>query len=306
MNKTNKINYSSKYISGIMLFTLGLSFAFILVLNRIAAENNIPFIPYVFWQSIGGCFILFVIALFSGGLPPMSWAHIRIYFVSGFLNLAIPYLIFAYVASKVPSGILSLGLSLIPVTTYALALFVKLDKFKIVKFFGILLGLAGVISVLLPSTSLPSQDMVGWVILGLMAPFCYALNTICVALLRPPDATSVQLAGGLMLVGAICMIFVMLLTSEWWAFNSSFNDGYLATIIAMFNNALAFYLIFELIKRTGPVYFSMVNYLATIVGIIIGISFFADSLSLWIWIALILIGLSLVLVNFSSTNKVSS
>ena len=35
----------------LMLFVLGLSRALVLVFNRVATDNAVPFIPYVFWQS---------------------------------------------------------------------------------------------------------------------------------------------------------------------------------------------------------------------------------------------------------------
>jgi drug/metabolite transporter (DMT)-like permease len=284
----------------LMLFILGLSLALVLVINRVATDNGVPFIPYVFWQSLGGCVILLILALTTSGLPPMSWRHWRVYIVASTLNLTVPYLIFAFVASKVPSGILSLGLSLVPVAIYALALVFRLDSFRLIRFFGILLGLAGVLFVLLPATSLPSREMVGWVVLGFAAPLCYALNAISVALLRPPDGDSVQFAGGLMFVASVSMLAVMAVTGEWWAFEGEFGDGQWATIAAMANNALSFYLIFELIKRAGPVFFSMVNYVATLTGMGLGIWLFSDAHSVWIWAALVLIGASLVLVNFIS------
>ena len=284
----------------LMLFVLGLSFAVVLVLNRIAVEGGVPFIPYVFWQSLGGFAILLLLALTMSGRPPLSWAHIRVYMVTGSLNLTIPYLIFAFVAAKVPTGILGLSLSLVPVTIYMLALIFRLDSFRIVRFFGILLGLAGILFVLLPEASLPSPDMVGWVALGFVAPLCYALNAVCVAMLRPPEGDSVQLASGLMFTGSVSMLVVMAVTGEWWAFEGSFGDGHWATLVAMANNALSFYLIFELIKRAGPVFFSMVSYVATLTAMGLGIWIFSDAHSIWIWAALVLIGASLVLVNFVS------
>ena len=289
-----------------MLFVLGLSFAVVLVLNRVATEGGVPFIPYVFWQSLGGCVILLILALTLSGVPPLSWEHIRVYMVTGSLNLTIPYLIFAFVAAKVPTGILGLGLSLVPVTIYMLALIFRLDSFRVIRFLGILLGFAGILFVLLPETSLPTPDMVGWVALGFVAPLCYALNAVCVAMLRPPEGDSVQLASGLMFTGSVSMLVLMAVTGEWWAFEGSFGDGHWATLVAMANNALSFYLIFELIKRAGPVFFSMVNYVATLTGLGLGIWVFSDAHSIWIWAALVLIGASLVLVNFVSMRSQTS
>ena len=71
-----------------------------------------------------------------------------------------------------------------------------------------------------------------------LAPLCYALNAISVALLRPPDGDSVQFAGDLMFVASVSMLAVMAATGEWWAFEGDFGDGQWATIAAMANNAL--------------------------------------------------------------------
>ena len=298
----NIIN-TPNFISIIMLLLLGISFALVLVFNRIATENGIPFIPLVFWQSFGAAIILTFIS-FIYGVSPLNLSNLRIYIVTGLLNLTIPYLIFTFVAPKVPSSILSIGLSLIPVTTYGLALVTRLDTFRLLRIFGILIGLVGVLFIVLPEASLPSRDMTPWVILGFLAPLSYALNTICVAMLTPPDGNSIQFAAGLTIVGTISMMIVMIITNKWWFFTDNFTSkGEISIILAMVNNAIAFYLIFELIKRAGPVYFSMVNYLATLVGIGIGFVYFNDTLSIWVWVSLLLIGLSLIMVNIITRGK---
>ena len=100
------------------------------------------------------------------------------------------------------------------------------------------------------------------------------------------------------------MMIVMIITNEWWFFTDNFTSmGEISILLAMFNNAVAFFLIFELIKRAGPVYFSMVNYLATLVGIGIGFIYFQDTLSIWVWVSLLLIGISLIMVNIITPDK---
>lgn len=282
-----------------MLFVLGLSFAFTYPLNRWATTNGVPFLPYVFWQSLGGAVILLVISGLIRALPKLRWQHVRVYLVTGALNLAIPYAVLSFVAPKVPSGVLSIGLSLVPVFIYALALAVRLDRFGALRFGGILLGLAGVLLVLLPRTSLPSPDMVPWVALSLAAPLCYAFNAITIALLRPPETHSVPLACGLMFSAALYALIAMVVSGEWWAFGGDFGRGHWSTLGAMANNALAFILIFELIRRAGPVFFSTVNYIATLAGMGFGIWLFADSPTWWIWVALALMFVGLFLVNFT-------
>ena len=298
----NNVN-SPSFSSIIMLLLLGISFALILVFNRIATEDNIPFIPLVFWQSFGAAIILAFLS-FIYGVSPINIPNLTVYIVTGLLNLTIPYLIFTFVAPKVPSSILSIGLSLIPATTYGLALVTRLDTFGLLRISGILIGLIGVLFIILPEASLPSPEMTPWVILGFLAPLSYALNTIVVAKLTPTDGNSIQFAAGLTITGSISMFLLMIITDEWWFFSTNFStNGEISTLFAMANNALAFYLVFELIKRAGPVYFSMVNYLATLVGIGVGFIYFNDTLSVWVWFSLFLIGVSLILVNLITTKN---
>lgn len=287
----------------VMLFVLGLSFGIIFSLNRWATTNGVPFVPFVFWQALGGAVILLVLSALLRKLPRLGWPHIRVYMATGALNLAIPYAIFAFVAPKVPAGILSIGLSLVPVFIYALALGVRLDRFRITRFGGIVLGLIGVLLVLVPQASLPSPDMVPWVALGLAAPLCYAVNAIVVALMRPPETSSVPLACGLMAAASLFVLIAMAATSDWWAFDAPWGDGHWATIGAMANNAVAFYLIFELIRRAGPVFFSTVNYVATLAGMGFGIWFFGDAHSWWIWLAVALMFAGLFFVNFTGRSR---
>ena len=70
---------------------------------------------YVSWQALEGAFILLAVCIFSGllhlSIAPRS---LLLYFVTGTLNVSIPICILSFVAPKVPAGVLSLGLMLIP------------------------------------------------------------------------------------------------------------------------------------------------------------------------------------------------
>src|SRR5207237_8158476 len=180
-----------------MRFLVGFTFGMMFVFNRLATTHGVPFIPYVFLQALGGALILLIVGGAQNHLPDLSTQSLRFYLVTGVFNFSLPFSILSLVAPKVPSGILSLGLMLIPLMIYALALALGMDRFRWVRLIGILLGLAGVLLVLLPKASLPSSDMVGWVVLGLVAPLCYALGTILMAKLDPPESKSLPLSCGL-------------------------------------------------------------------------------------------------------------
>jgi drug/metabolite transporter (DMT)-like permease len=291
-----------------MLFLIGFAFALTFIFNRIATTNGIPFLPYVFWQAVEGALILLVICTASGDLPPFTARDLKLYLITGTLNVSLPICILSFVAPKVPAGILSLGLMLIPTMIYGLALSLGMDRFSWVRSVGIGLGFAGVLLVVLPSASLPSPDLTGWVLIGLLAPVCYALGAIVMGSIGPRSAKSLPLACGLLLASAATMWLVMLISGNWWVFSGEFTVGHWALIAAGINQAAIFFLMFEIIKRAGPVFFSTSNYIATIVGVVLGMWLFGDSHSLWIWMAMILMFAGLFCVNVAgvSSKSVSS
>ena len=280
-----------------MLFVLGVSFALAVSLNRFAADGDVPFVPYVFWQSLGGGAALTLIAAALRRLPPIDVRHARIFLSAGALNLSFPYMLLAYLAPKVPASLLSLGLSLVPIMVYVLALSFRQDRFHTLRFGGILLGLAGILVVLVPQASLPAPGMAGWVALGLLPSLSYAVNAVLVARWRPQETGSLPLAGGMMLASAGYVLIVMAATGDWWAFDGAFGIGHGATIGAMANNCVSFYLVFEVIRRAGPVIFSTVNYIATLSGMGFGMWFFGEAPSAYVWGAVVLMFAGLFLVT---------
>jgi len=286
-----------------MLFVIGITFAMTFVFNRLAITNGVPLIPYVLLQALGGALVLLIACGLRGEFPNVSPKYLRVYFLTGMFNVCLPIFVLSLVAPKVPSGILSLGLMLIPLVIYALALALGMDRFRWVRLMGILLGLAGVLLVVLPRASLPSPDMVGWVVLGLVAPLSYALGAILMARLDPPESKSLPLACGLLSASAVIMLLVMLISGTWWFFNRQLGRGELAVVAAGMNQAAIFVLMFEIIKRAGPVFFSTSNYIATLLGVALGNLFFGDSYSWWIWAAMILMFIGLFCVNVVDVSK---
>lgn len=282
----------------LFLFLCGISFSLVYSINVTATGDGIPIFAYVFWQSLGAAAIVLVLCAVFRSWPRFTWAHLKVYGLTGALNLALPYAVLSYVAQKVPSSVLGLGLTLVPILVYALALVAGLDRLRLRRVIGILAGFAGVLLVLLPRTSLPAPEMVGWVLLGLVAPLCYAVNATIIALMRPPATGSLPLGFGLLAASAVYGLVAMLASGQAWAFPAPWSPADWATLLAMPNNAISYVLVFEIIRRAGPVVFSTTNYIATLAGMGFGIWFFGDRPSVWIWAALALMFLGLFLVNF--------
>ena len=286
-----------RIVSFALLIVCGGTFGLIFSANKIAVTGGIPFFAYVFWQTVGAGLVLLLFAALLRRRPRLSWPFVRAYFVIGFFTLAFPFVLLAFIAPKLPAGVISLGGTLSPTITYILALALAMDRFRWLRIGGIALGLAGVLLVVLPETSLPDSDMAGWVLLSLLVPVSYASGTISAARLAPAEGDSLTMGSGLLFASSIMVFPFMAGSGQWWFFSGPMSDSDWAQIGAILINAAFFYLLLEIVRRAGPVFFSTQNYVATLAGIGWGILILAESHSVYVWGALALLFAGLFLVT---------
>ncbi len=280
-----------------MLFACGILWGMSFSLNKIAITSGIPFVPYLFWQSLGAGLILFILSVATRNRINLSRAHLKLYGAAALFEFVLPFLALTYVADRLPAGVVSIGQSLVPALTFAFALAFRVDRYSTLKFLGLCIGLAGVLLVLLPEESLPEPDMIGWMLIALLAPLFYGLANTLVAIMRPPESHSIPLAAGLLLCSCVFLLVIMAATGSWWFFDAGLDDGGLALIGVTLLNVVFWYLLFEIIHIAGPVFFASYNYISPLAGIGWAVVFFGERHSVWIWAALALMFISLFLVT---------
>ncbi len=281
----------------LLLVVSALGWGLLYSLNRLATTDGIPFIPYVFWMGVGAALILLGLGAVFRTLPRLSWEHLRGYLVLGTISFGMTYTILAFVAPKVPAGVLGLGATLTPILTYPAAALFRMDRFRAIRTVGLVLGVGGVALVVVPETSLPTRAMAPWVLLSFAGPVLYVANALIIAWIRPPPAGALPLAGGVLATGAVFMFAVMAASGEWWWFEGPMTAGDWALAGAAGTMALVFYLMVEIIRLAGPVFFTTVNFMIPLTGIGWGMLFFGERHSVWIWAALVLMLAGLFLVN---------
>ena len=287
----------------LLLVVSALGWGLLYSLNRLATTDGIPFVPYVFWMGVGAALILLGLGAVFRTLPKLSWEHMRGYLVLGTISFGMTYTVLAFVAPKVPAGVLGLGATLTPILTYPAAALFRMDRFRTIRTIGLVLGVGGVALVLVPETSLPTRDMAPWVLLSFVGPVLYVANALIISLIRPPPSGALPLAGGVLTTGAIFMFVVMAATDQWWWFEGPMTTGDWALAAAAGITALVFYLMVEIIRLAGPVFFTTVNFMIPLTGIGWGMLFFGERHSFWIWLALVLMLAGLFLVNRPATPR---
>ena len=280
-----------------MLFITGVAYGLTYSLAGVSVRGGIPFTAYAFWLGLGAGGVMLVLSIIFRKLPGLSFAHLKCYVVTGTSGFAIPYFVVALVVGQgVPSGIISMIIALAPMLTYLGAVIFGLEKAWWLKFLGLGIGIIGIVLIVAPDSSLPSKDLVGWILLGLIIPLGYATTAVSAALMRPPAMDSLSFSAGFFIAPVPLLFIAMIASGEFWAFGGSFGDAEWALVLSAVVQGLGIYLFLELVMLMGPVFFTTVNFITPLTGILWGMAFFGEQLSIWVLAALVPLFLGLLFV----------
>lgn len=289
---------TSRQIATVTLLVLGaLAFGLVIAMNRIVTTAGVPYAAYIFWQALIGGALLLAVTLLRGRPPPLDRAHLRLYLLTGLSGLSLSYMAMAFVAPKLPAGIVALELTIVPMIVYGVSLLLRTDRFHWLRAFGMILGTAGVLLIVLPETSLPEPGMAKWAVLCLAAPALFGLSIIAGERYRPRQSDPVAVASGVMLAGAAATLPFMAITGEWWAFPSPFATGHWALLAVAGLIAIAWLVMFLVLPAGGAVFYSTVGYLETLAGVGWGMLLFGERHSPYVWGALVLLFAGIYCVN---------
>lgn len=279
----------------------GLSFS----LSKLVVLGGIHPLAYVWMQSTGAAAFLFVVCRRSGIAIPTSRRHLTLYGTTGIVGMVLPSITIVTTALHVPAGIISTLVTTVPMITFALAVTTGVQRFDPMALAGLVLGLIGVSFLVLPESSLPSADMVPWVLFGLLTPALYAANSVLAAKLRPGGTSSLAAALGMVTTASIVSLPVMLALDAFHPlFHGLIDGGPILPDLAMAGQMLitcvAYVMYFEINARTGPVYLSQVSYVVNVAGLFWGFAIFAEIPSPWLWATVLFVFSGVYLVNRST------
>ena len=128
-----------------VLLFLGVVWGLTFSLAKIATEGGAHPLGITFWQALLGAAILGVVAVARRRrLSAKPWA-LQIYVLCGLLGTIIPGVLFFYAASRVPAGVLSITVTVVPILTFVLSALFGLDRFGFLRVMGVLLGALDVV-----------------------------------------------------------------------------------------------------------------------------------------------------------------
>ncbi len=191
---------------------------------------------------------------------------------------------------------MALAIALVPIATYAGAIWLKHDQPSLRRCIGLGMGAVAALLVVLPETSLPERSDMVWMLLPFGVVLCYAAEHLYFAFKAPPNVPSEGLLLLMLIGAALTLLPLTLVTSTFHVPTFPPNKTDLALLGVAIVTVLDYFLFMFLMARAGPVFTSQAAYVVTLAGVGWGMLLFGESHSIWIWIALImaLLGVSLV------------
>ncbi len=264
---------------------------------RFATTHGVPPLGYSFWQALGPALFLCFLTkspLFS---YKISIAKLKYYLILGLTGIVIPNTNMYFAAAHLPAGILAVIVNTVPIFAYILAIIARIETFNPTRFLGILTAILGLMFILFPSASLPSEKMVPWVLSALITPLSFAFFAVFISRFGPKEEDSQTLARGMLISASVLLAPLVLFTQNFYMFHFplQIQDGIILLEIIL--SSIGYILFFQLIKTAGPVYYSLVDTIVALTGLFWGYVIFHEKLNVWTTPAVILILFALILVT---------
>ncbi len=273
----------------------GLSFSF----TRMAVENGGTPLGIAFWQTTISSVILLGFTSLRGRHFSPQKHHIRPFIIIALLGVIIPGVFYYLAASRVPSGVLAITVTLVPIITYCLALGLGFERFSPLRISGVICGMIAILLLVGPETSLPDPAATPWLLLACLCSVCYAGENIYLARRTISDIGPIRIACGMNVTGALILgpLAIGFDQMLWPAYPFAALEYSVLGLAVI--TAIAYTMYVLMVKNNGPVFASQVGYIVTISGVIWGIAIFGETHSTWVWaaLALMMIGLALVSPN---------
>ncbi len=258
-------------------------------LAKIAVSAGYRHIGLIFWQMVIGALVMALIQVVRRRRLVLTGPAIRLYALIALIGTLLPNSATYEALRYLPSGLISILLSLVPLFAFPIAILLGNEKFKWVRFSGLALGLAGVLLIVGPEASLPERAMVVFIPLALIAPFFYGLEGNIVAKWGLGGLQPVDVLFGASIVGAVLAFPVAVASGQFIDPRGPWGAPEIALIISSIIHVLVYTAYVWMVGRAGPVFAVQVSYLVTGFGVGWAMLILGESYSVWVWAAMAVI-----------------
>ena len=296
------MNSRAGYIA--LLVAMGLGWGITQPLGKIAVSTGHRQFGLIFWQLVVGILLLGAILIVQRKPIPVTKDTVVFAVIIALIGTIIPNSTFYYSVVHLPSGIMSILISTVPLMAFPVAMMLGMDRFSTARLAGILCGLAGVALIALPGASLPDAGMAAYLPIAMIGPLFYAVEGNYVAKFGTAGMDAVQAMCLASIIGAVIMLPVAVGSGQWIDPTAPWGRAEWALVLASAVHTMCYCAYVWLAGRAGAVFAAQCSYIVTGTGVIWAMLILGERFSGWVWAALavMLLGLFLVQPRTRATN----
>ena len=280
-----------------MLVGMGLGWGATPPLGKIAVSTGHKQYGLIFWQLVIGVVLLGTILILQRKRIPVTKATLGFALLITVIGTIIPNSTFYYSVVHLPSGIMSILISTVPLMAFPVALMLGMDQFSLGRMAGLACGLIGVALIALPSASLPDAAMAAYLPIAMIGPLFYAFEGNYVAKFGTAGMDAVQAMCLASIIGAMIMLPVAIASGQWIDPLLPWGRAEAALLAGSVVHNLCYCAYIWLAARAGAVFAAQTSYIVTGTGVIWAMLILGERFSPWVWAALCVMLLGLFLVQ---------
>lgn len=266
----------------------GGSFTFI----KLGVET-IPAATTTFLRLVVASLIMVAIALWQRDPWPGGGRLWTVILLASLTGNALPFTLISWGEERIDSGLAAILMGVMPLTTMVIAhVLTSDDRLTPGKLAGVALGLCGLVILIGPArlTSL-GGDVIRELAVA-AAAVSYGVNAnVTRSLTGAPRYSTIALV---MMVSALIMAPISLVADQPWTLQPSPSSIFAIVMLGIFQTAIGTVILFLLVRRQGASFFSQINFLVPISGVIWGAAVLSErpAVSAVVALAVILAGVA--------------
>ena len=279
-----------------LLLILGLSWGLVIPMAKVALDAGRPVIGMIAWQVAFMALALTAVLLARGRPLPAAPRHWAMFAVIALTGTLIPNLFSFRATAELPAGVMSIIVALVPMAALPMALTVGLERWRPSRLGGVALGAVAVGLLAAPDAGLPAADAWVWILLGLVAPVCYAVEGVYLGWRGTHGLDALEVLWGASLVAVALAVPWAVAAGAWIDPFQPWTRAEWAILVAAASHAGAYAGYIWLVGQAGAVFSAQVAYVVTAAGVLWSMTLLEERYSIWVWaaFALMLAGLALV------------
>ena len=289
----------------LILLIVGVSWGLTAPLSKIAVSTGHHYLGLLIWQIIIMILSLGLIQIFRKKKLPLNLNCFWRYVLVALLGTILPNSIMYKAYFHLQSGIMSILVSIVPMIAFLLVLVLKMEKFEIRRFLGVLFGIFAIILIVFPKLDLGYVGEVGWILLALLSPLCYAIEGVWINKIGIAKLDPIEVILGASILGFFILMPIVALNGYWITPYRVWGPAEFAITSSSLIHSIIYVSYIWLIGKAGVIFASQVSYIYTASGIGFSIILLGEGYSLFVWAAVILMLMGLMMVRPSRRSSLS-